>query len=572
MYMVLASNGTKDRNELLTTAVASKLSYFTAPTGVQYTVELKHLRYILAAVSEQGFQFKHRSVIDMEGTCVQEGFSWRPRELLKQAWKRRAALCNAARVSSSLAFAVRLDLLINLTTVLYQETERSTMRRTIHGSLDMVKEHFEFILDPIARHRSIENREYKVLAPMNLEIAQQLGLTADSWPLAPSSEPSGSGYMHLPSGTYPYPNLFLAEAVMASYDVQYRIAVLMSRALLNSNLLTVLAHIYNICQQEGGLPKNQQWQDLEYLCDALGDASVFRGEPRPTKAEREQYWARYLYADGYSSTKLVRTLKERPHLPKHLDPAAVPMLRDLRVTGWPLSTILLKSLSSPTASASCFVRRSELLLRGTVVEVLLGSAPNNVGMRDDSSLDHQVKLAKLADAGPKLSTVQLLALQRRQLTMEQGLLDFDWFELHKVCRDLALSLSAMWRDKTLGLEDVAIERFGPESCARYQLNDVISDLAFGMKNQGHSKVDDKSRSRIAVLSQAFKDFIAARGGVGLRGWKKLPEIKLQHIKTLDSDILQELKDVSAKHGLYDEFFTSRQRKSVEELKQTISLD
>lgn len=172
-------------------------------------------------------------------------------------------------------------------------------------------------------------------------------------------------------------------------------------------VLIFLAHVYNVCKQEGQLAED--WADLEMLISLCGETPFFKG-PRTTKASRQRYFGRVVYMFNVPVNTCVKLFFEKGRLPKIAQAEAVP----IQPLAWPLASALTHRLRYQDNSEGSSTEVIKLILKALNAQTLAGNASQPIDMECGGVLNISKELLHWARHTPSSSTATTMALLRHQ--------------------------------------------------------------------------------------------------------------------------------------------------------------
>lgn len=202
-----------------------------------------------------------------------------------------------------------------------------------------------------------------------------------------------------------------------------------------ANFFVPLAHIYNMCKEEGVV--SAEWPDLEFLLKHCSEKAFFRG-PGPIKSQRLEYADRIGYMTGIYAKKGMRMIS------KGLWPVVDEIKHtSLRLAAMPLATILFDRTRHADGFDDQDAQRTVLIIRATVEQITLGRPQKPVDMAADSSINNPDDLTKWAARAPAVSIAQVLGLAQQRLEHELQFLEFGLHQVKKACLLLITRLTQL---------------------------------------------------------------------------------------------------------------------------------
>ena len=189
------------------------------------------------------------------------------------------------QVSISEAFAVRMHVLVD-------QVASGAMKDQIKA----ISDHASIITNSVVSHNNMLSGKVKMFNNItDKEDCDALAEMHDR--VRDMAEASSLETQQLLTNATPVCKINVAARRSCSMTLLH--AIFSSRTLINSKILAPLAIVYQICKEEGGLPKDVMWEDVEHLSRVLGDAVVFTAGDGPAKADRHRYMARVSFALGF---------------------------------------------------------------------------------------------------------------------------------------------------------------------------------------------------------------------------------------------------------------------------------
>ncbi|KAK5944650.1 hypothetical protein PMZ80_001848 [Knufia obscura] len=331
---------------------------------------------------------------------------------------------------------------------------------------------------------------------------------------------------------------------------------------IQTSTFTILAHLWNLCNQEGAL--DVQWPDLQFLLNTCGDDLIYRG-PRPRKSRRDQYMSRVFYSLGHTQHALLSRRGDHARF----DTGLCPHASKFRFAAWPLLHSLCGNVTMTNVFYGMCNNNEELILRATDVQRMLGRPTRRVQMSHlGVDIEDRPEPVKLADSTKRVGPLNVLRLSKQRLELEMKLVEFDWAALNRVCIDLALEIGALFKKNDWSCSMEKFEIMSASLQARAIAID-LSSLVHAQEKKPRAIPKEVVKEQVDGLAAVFKSWIAKHGGVGLR---TVATFEPKHLSTLRPTLLSAVEQSVKDYGLLEDVFTPSQRKGLSAFKKTTKLD
>ena len=544
VFKVLTQPGKKTRRLARDArSVLERMDYFSACVDEQAEFELRALCLWLTASRAEVGQYVKTGYIN--GSEVSR--------LLRHLYDNISSLTGPADVPTTVAFAARIEILISHVLRTHESNIKQELLNTV-DSLQLTLQH------QIAR-MSTDNGfldtygypEHDILAE---KVAGILQSTFDKQEV-------------LRELRNPVCATGLLDFGMGGFRDYCAGPVLMVDTLVYSGFLVSLAHIYNVCCEEGVL--SIAWPDLDFILKHVGDEPIFRGD-RPTKLRPDYYFDRLSHMDGFSSRSIKKWLKSPDKGKPMADtPSADALAMLVQTSALPLCTAVLARSFDSSRFNDQWAWQVELILRATRVQDMLGKRPVSVTMISEAKLVNQQQLTSFYNKGPHMEAIHVLALSRQRVLQELSFMAFDFDKFFDSCLALVACLVQCWTTNRYqsSPSPITVQKDGPAGLSLFR---IAVDLTYELKKVEHGAHERRARSReqLVNVGQILAEFIAKKGTIGIDAISKQSP---KHISTLTPSFQEKLRSIATQFGLLEGMFTAEQKEDLEEaFKKTVKIE
>lgn len=308
------------------------------------------------------------------------------------------------------------------------------------------------------------------------------------------------------------------------------------RAMEKSNVVKVLAHLWNLLHEEAHL--DVAWPDMQYLLAVLGEDYMFQSE-RPTLARNGSKWIRERMMFCMNFMKDTTASASSRVTPYSDVKEFVPHEFRYGSSSTPVYTLLScrddGSVGSPDRAVDL-----ELIVTAAVVSGIIEQTSQLIDFDQGGTIKNRSELWKVKDQRPDLQPVELLALTKRALLKEFRVLNFDYFALERTTLELAKDTLSL-HDEVPAEMKVCPHAFG-----------ILEFTAQGIY------VYPPGSPILSQLAAMFKRWLESNGHVGVQGLnitEQRPINPKSLLSSLRPEVLVMVKKIVEMRGLREDVFS-----------------
>ena len=306
-----------------------------------------------------------------------------------------------------------------------------------------------------------------------------------------------------------------------------------------SFVVQLLGHLWNMLKEEGYLGNN--WEDLDFLVNALGGQFIYQGERPNMRAGREALVHRIWYFMGLKKKDVVKLRSHLSHRgPKPSFYQKVHFISRFIASDMPVFWILNCREGWHVRGYDIGAVDSALVANAVVVPPILAQKPTDV-IFNTKNIKNRPELFKLFDKAPMFAATTLLSLLKKGLTKDFAMLDFDYLAFQKQSLQLVDKLVQVSDDFDSTIFDI------------YEARTTTDQLKFVA---WHLLLPDEEELH-ANAAQVFKEWLDENDSVGIQGIPRKSE-GTSFPLPLKPQLVRVVRDIVARRGLMDDVFIPEQ--------------
>lgn len=311
------------------------------------------------------------------------------------------------------------------------------------------------------------------------------------------------------------------------------------RAIEFSNIVKILAHLWNLLQEEKHL--DFAWPDMQYLLEVLGEKFMFQSA-RPTCPTQNAVTLRSRLVYGMGLRKRSGFVVGEPWDLSSTPPVATfkPYFSSEFV---PLFTLLSNRCGG--LAGSLRAEDAELIVTAIVFSDIIGQRPQSVHFASDSRIANRDKLWNYRDQMPHLQPMDLLALVKKCLHQEFRILDFDYLKFEQSTLEFAENLAL-----ALGIMRI------PSAPS------ATPDAIFQLENVAELVITTSQTSpMLPAMARAFEQWLETNSYVGVKALNIVEQRPIKPgslLTSLKPEVLEHVKDIVKRRGLREDVFSRDQ--------------